>query len=456
MSTHKTNSDENETLLSFQDVKIDGNDSESHEEVNVDASTSDKPDGNSPNDNDQVVLEQNASVDKIALESDSDETDILNINIKEVEAYASELCAKCTHRYQEFKSNVLINKGWMVWETFMVTFDFVLDLAVINNYFIANKDTEALILTLVMVNSAFVHIWASKKANHPLWVGIFSIGIIYECYKSWGKEKPTVKWDKFRYRHAVAEALPQTMCQAIFIDAATFIIDSKYSYLPLFSCLFSISNLCYTITEKATSSETDDRAYFVESLMAAPCSSEAICRIFILLYFLSDTSFRVLTLSLFLNVDQFKPWSYLIIFVMFLLFTFLNHRPSRQIQYTFKKYVELVGKGLLSLLVSHGLLNMKRNQNVSNGIQTILLEVAINAFLVGMYLSNDWNKTIFQISCCLGFTSFFCMIPSIWYMLNREKVFQEYRESMTINQSKLEIATATCTCQHNLYFCNLI
>ena len=40
-------------------------------------------------------------------------------------------CNQCQQRYLEFTSNVCQNDFWMLWETFMGTFDFCLDIAVV-------------------------------------------------------------------------------------------------------------------------------------------------------------------------------------------------------------------------------------------------------------------------------------------------------------------------------------
>lgn len=252
--------------------------------------------------------------------------------------------------------------------------------------------------------------------------------------------------------------MPQTLFQAIFIDAAA-IADSKHTtvtsgeILQLFSIFFSVANLCYTITEKACSTQTEDRVYFVESLMAAPCSEEAISRVCILIFFLADTTFRVLVLSVFLNLSPITPWNYIVLIFIYLLLTLFNFEKNKE--YTPRKIVELFGQGLLDLLVCHDLMKLQSSNSahVSSNAQSILVQFVINVTMFGTYLYCEWNQILFDLALSVFIIAFLFLFPSVWYMLNKQDVFDRYKHTTRLSSV---YTLDHCDCGQNLAFANLV
>lgn len=207
------------------------------------------------NDSDTDADESNASESHSATPSQdvSDDKHLRKLQAKDVEEYddaeklmainvqnidTSTLCDNCTTRYKEFKSNVFQNKGWMIWETLMVTFDFALDISVVISYFQLKETFPAVVLMLIIINYMLVHFWESNRAGQPFWVAISGTGSMYESYKSWGLEKPTVSWDKVRYRYVLNFKKTKKYAQ---IETCTF---CKHHTKFVFFCFECLQTCC--------------------------------------------------------------------------------------------------------------------------------------------------------------------------------------------------------------------
>ena len=201
--------------------------------------------------------------------------------------------------------------------------------------------------------------------------------------------------------------------------------------------LITTLTLSYTLTEQATTRFNEfPRKYVAEVLITGPLhgkwTQESRFRIFIWVFFYTDTFLRLTTFALFVHVTAFQPWNWIVLAVVFVIHCYMQWGPAMN-----NNVIESVFDGFVSMFSNNAFLDMgdyDTESANSRSIKEIIFDLLVITFCAALSVYAHWHdlNTAFVVLIVVMLAlHLLVMNPSIDYMIRRTQYIIDWeRESI--------------------------